>query len=154
VSVFPAIDSTAMRMSFCSPQIYMHFIHSLRVSSCVSISIFSVYFVLSFLRSPYHAVLQRSKKSFEFSLSLCWSAAISLNFCVSLTTLSNLSRRGGFNSFQLAADAGSSSWSRSGVRHLESCFLFLVSSFLLISVAFHWIYSTTLPTYAKTRFFW
>jgi hypothetical protein len=97
----------------------MHLIHLFLVSSCVSCSIFSVYLVLSFLSNPYQAVLQRSKKSLELLFCLCCSAAMSLNFCVSLTTLSNLSSRSGCNNFKLAADARFSSWRSSA--QLSAC---------------------------------
>jgi hypothetical protein len=77
VFLFPAMDSTAILTSFLMPQMNMHFMHSFRVSSCVSFSICSVYFVLSFLSNPYHAVLQRSKKSLELLFCLCCKAAMS-----------------------------------------------------------------------------
>jgi hypothetical protein len=93
-------------------QMNIHFIHSFRVSSCASFLICSVYLVLNFLSNPYQAVLQRSKKSFELLFCLCCKAAINLNFCVSLTTLSKRSSKSGCSSFQLAADAGFSSWRR------------------------------------------
>jgi hypothetical protein len=89
--VFPAINSTAILMSFCIPQINIHLMDSFRVSSCAAFSTSVAYLVLSFLNTPYHAVLHRSRKSFELSVCLCCSAAISLNFWVSLTTLSNRS---------------------------------------------------------------
>jgi hypothetical protein len=63
VFVFPAMDSTAILTSFLMPQMNMHLMHLFRVLSCVSFSTCSVYLVLSFLSDPYHAVLQRSKKS-------------------------------------------------------------------------------------------
>jgi hypothetical protein len=79
------------------------------VTSVITCSFFDV---LSFLSSPYHAVLQRSQKSYELSFCLCCRAAINLNFCISLNTLSKRSRRRGCRSFQLAADLGFSSWRR------------------------------------------
>jgi hypothetical protein len=82
------------------------------VSSCPSLSICSLYLVLSFLSNPYQAVLQRYKKSFKLSFCLCCKAAMSLNFCVSLTTLSKRSSKSGCMSFQLAADSSFSSWRR------------------------------------------
>jgi hypothetical protein len=173
--------------------------HSFRVSSGVSFLTCSVYLVLSFLSIPYHAVLQRSKKSLELSFCLCCNAAMSLNFCVSLTTLSKRSSKSGCSSFQLAPDAGFLSLRRSDqlsacsrsasmtmiavfslpsfwtVLRCDTCrhhvlmskvslslrrnfsnfgfdtsilalssfvaILFLDIFFLLISVAFHWIYS-------------
>jgi hypothetical protein len=81
-SVFPAMDSTAILMSFLIPHMNMHLMHSLQVSSCAAFSTSDAYFVLSFLSSPYHAFLHRSRKSFELSVYLCWRAAINLNFCI------------------------------------------------------------------------
>jgi hypothetical protein len=61
---------------------------------------------------PVPCCLAAIKKSFELLICLCCKAAINLNFCVSLTTLSKGSSRRGCMSFQLAADLGFSSWIR------------------------------------------
>jgi hypothetical protein len=108
VFVFPAMDSTAILMLFLMLQINIHFMHSFRVSSCESFSICSVYLVLSFLSNPYQAVLQRSKKSLELSFCLCCKAAMSLNFCVSLTT----------QNVPVKAAAAASSWPQMPAFHV------------------------------------
>jgi hypothetical protein len=127
------MDLTAILTSFLIPQMNMHLMHSLRVASCAAFLTSFLYFVLSFLSSPYHAVLQLSKNSFELSFCLCCKASINLNFCVSLTTLVKRSRRSGCRSFQLAADWGLSSWRKRA--QLSACsrsaFMTIVTVFSL-----------------------